>query len=47
MPAGTDHDKLTKLKYLRKFPAHGVFEMSGFCLRHLTSWEIKHFLAEM
>ena len=41
----TDHDKLAELKYMCKFAAHRVLEMLCLCLSHLTTREVKHFLA--
>lgn len=44
---GIDHDKLAEFKYLCKFTAHRVLEMLCFCLCHLTTREVKHFLTAM
>jgi hypothetical protein len=42
----TYHNKLTQLKNLWELWTHGVLQMFCFCLRHLTTWEIKHLLTK-
>lgn len=42
-----DHHETTELKDLREFITHGVLEMPGFRLCHLTAGEIKHFFATL
>lgn len=38
----THHNKLTQLKNLWKFWTHGILQMFGFSLRHLTTGEVKN-----
>ena len=40
------HYKLAELEYLGEFRTHGIFEMLGLGLCHLSAGEVKHFLTE-
>ena len=39
------HDEVTQREYLLKFVVHGLFEVFGLGLCHLTAREVEYFLA--